>query len=98
MEHEYDKEKLECSVCKRMIQRKCLDGHQKTPTCQHKWFLFDKTAKDHYYDKNNTQETQKHIMKVQNANIVPQKQKVMKLMKNLGLNKMEKYIVDVNNV
>ena len=34
-----DKEKLECSVCKRMVQRNCMREHQKTPTCNKKGLL-----------------------------------------------------------
>ena len=72
--------------------------HQKTPTCQKKGLYLDTTQKEHYYEKNNKQETQKN-MKVQNVNIAPHMLKqMMKLMKSLGLNKMEKYIVDVTNV
>ena len=59
LKDESDKEELECLVCKRMIQRKCMQEHQKTPTCQKKGLLLDKTQKEHYYEKNNIQETQK---------------------------------------
>ena len=45
VKYEYDKEQLECSIWKRMVQRKCLDEHQKTPTCQKKRLLLDKTPK-----------------------------------------------------
>ena len=68
-----------------MIQRKCLDEHQKTATCKQKGLLLDKTPKEHYYEKNKTQETQQNVMKVPNANTALQKQKVMKLMNRLGL-------------
>ena len=53
----------------------------KTPTCQKKGLLLDKTPKEHYYEKNNAQETQNKTMKAQSANIATQKQHVMKLMK-----------------
>ena len=41
-----DKEKLECSVCKRMVQRNCMREHQKTPTCNKKGLLLDETQKE----------------------------------------------------
>ena len=66
-----------------MIQRTCLNEYQKTPTCQKKGLLLGKTPKEHYYEKNNAQETQNKTMKAQSANIAPQKQHVMKLMKKL---------------
>jgi uncharacterized membrane protein len=98
LKDESDKEKLECLVCKRMIQRRCMHEHQKTPTWQNKGLLLDITQKEHYHEKYSKQETQKHIMKVQNVNIVPHMLKqVMMLMKSLGLNKMEKDLVDVKN-
>jgi hypothetical protein len=64
-------------------------------------FHFDKTSqKEHYYEKNNEQETRnKNSVKLQNVNIAPHMLKqVMRLMRSLGLNKMEKDIVDVKIV
>ena len=46
LQDEYDKEKLECSVCKRIIQRSCMSSHQKTATCMKKGLLLDETQKE----------------------------------------------------
>ena len=45
LQDEYAKEKLECSVCKRMIQRNCTHEHQKRPTCKNKGLLLDETKR-----------------------------------------------------
>ena len=42
-----------------MIQRTCMQEHQKKPTCQNKGLLLDKTQKEHYYEKNSKPETEK---------------------------------------
>jgi len=59
LKEEYEKEKLECSICKRMIQRKCLDAHQKTARCQKTELLLDKPSTKYYYEKNDIPDNQK---------------------------------------
>ena len=57
LQDEYDKENLECLVCKKHTQRKCMEEHQKTVTCKKKGILLEGTQKEHYYDKNHIEET-----------------------------------------
>ena len=44
--------------------KKTLRWTPKTPTCQTKKLLLDKTPKEHYYENKNTQETQTNRRKV----------------------------------
>ena len=76
----YAKEQLECPVCKRMIQRKCMHEHQKTKTCQRNGLLLDETQKElheqalkdkqyehckKYYEKNKEQIIAQQSEKIQ---------------------------------
>jgi len=46
LQDEYDQEKLECSICKRIIQISCMSAHQNTATCRKKGLLLDETQKE----------------------------------------------------
>ena len=40
------KEQIECSICKKLIQRKCLDKRQKTSRCQKKELVLNMSEED----------------------------------------------------
>jgi len=43
IKQQYEKEQIECTICKKFIQRKCLDKHQQTKSCQKNGLLLDET-------------------------------------------------------
>jgi hypothetical protein len=51
LQDEYDKEKLECSICKRMIQRSCIHEHQKHQHVESIGYCYIKHTKD-FMNKN----------------------------------------------
>ena len=82
-----------------MIQIKFMQEHQKTLTCQKKGLLLDKTQKEHYYEKNNIQETQKQHYESAKCQYCATYAKTNdEVNEKFGLQEMEKYIADVKVV
>ena len=63
-DEEYEKEKLECSICKRMVQRKCLDAHQKQQDVKRKNYSQINPQQHIFMRRMIYQTNRKHVMKM----------------------------------